>query len=70
MILEKPFLDIGRYLIDMQLGELILRFKYEKVTFNVFEVMHHYNKNPPCYSVNIVEEVYPSESSLLPIEYM
>lgn len=49
---------------------MLLRFQEEKVTFNVFETVHHHNENFQCYRVNIVEEVSPSDSPFLPIEYV
>ncbi|XP_062075198.1 uncharacterized protein LOC133779226 [Humulus lupulus] len=39
IILGRPFLAIGRTLIDVQKGELTTRFQDEKVTFNVFKAM-------------------------------
>jgi len=41
LILGRPFLAIGRALIDVQQGQLILRVQDEKVTFNVFDAMKH-----------------------------
>lgn len=46
LILGRPFLEIGRELIDVELGELILRFNKQKVVFNVFEAMRHHTENP------------------------
>ena len=43
IILGRPFLAIGRTLLDVQDGKLILKFLDEQVTFNVFEAM----KYPP-----------------------
>ena len=36
LILGRPFLAIGRTLIDVHQGKLILRFQVEQVMFNVF----------------------------------
>ncbi|KAK2410681.1 hypothetical protein QL285_046032 [Trifolium repens] len=57
LLLGRPFLATGRALIDVELGELMLRFQDEQVIFNVFECMRHQNKNPQCYRVDVVEEV-------------
>ncbi|KAK2373482.1 hypothetical protein QL285_074513 [Trifolium repens] len=57
LLLGRPFLATGRALIDVELGELMLRFQDEHVIFNVFECMRHQNKNPQCYRVDVVEEV-------------
>ena len=39
IILGWPFLNIGKALIDMHEGKLILRIHNEQVTFNVFKAM-------------------------------
>ncbi|XP_045830999.1 uncharacterized protein LOC123922316 [Trifolium pratense] len=57
LLLGRPFLATGRALIDVELGELMLRFQNEQVTFNVFESMRHHNENPQCYRVGVVEEL-------------
>ncbi|MCI75466.1 hypothetical protein A2U01_0096735, partial [Trifolium medium] len=49
LLLGRPFLATGRPLIDVELGELMLRFQDEQVVFNVFESMRHQNENPQCY---------------------
>jgi len=45
LILGRPFLAIGRALIDVQQGTLSLRIYDETVTFNVFKAMKHSNGN-------------------------
>ena len=45
LLLGRPFLATCRALIDVEMGELILRFKNEKVVFNIFEAMKHRNEN-------------------------
>jgi len=49
LLLGRPFLATGRALIDVEMGELILRFQDEQVVFNIFEAMKHRTKNPQCY---------------------
>ncbi|CAJ2668382.1 unnamed protein product [Trifolium pratense] len=72
LLLGRPFLATGRALIDVELGELMLRFQDEQVIFNVFEAMRHQNENPQCYRVdvieNIVEETSRVEKLVLPME--
>lgn len=46
--LGKPFLEIGKALLDVKLGELELRFNKDQVVFNVFEA----TKYPQCYGVS------------------
>jgi hypothetical protein len=59
-------------LIDVELGEPMLRFQNKEVIFNVFQVKRHWNKNPQCYSVDVVEDlvekVSQNESPMLSIE--
>ncbi|CAJ2636009.1 unnamed protein product [Trifolium pratense] len=57
LLLGIPFLATGRALIDVELGELMLSFQNEQVTFNVFESMSHQNENPQCCRVGVVEEL-------------
>ncbi|MCI60450.1 hypothetical protein A2U01_0081706, partial [Trifolium medium] len=39
LLLGRPFLATGRALIDVELGELMLRTDGEQILFNVFEAM-------------------------------
>ena len=41
IILGRPFLAIGRAMIDVQQGELKLRVQDDEVKFNVFEAVRH-----------------------------
>lgn len=41
LMLGRPFLATGGALIDMEMGELILRFHKEHDVFNVFQTMKH-----------------------------
>lgn len=59
LILERPFLETGRVMINVELSELILRCHDKKVIFNVFEEMHYHNKNTQCYRINVVEKRDP-----------
>ncbi|GAU41120.1 hypothetical protein TSUD_288100 [Trifolium subterraneum] len=72
LLLGRPFLATGRALIDVEMGELMLRFLNEQVIFNVFEAMRHQNENPQCYRVDviddIVQETSQNETPELPIE--
>ena len=57
LILGRPFLATGRALIDVEMGELMLRFHNEQVVFNIFEAMKHRDENPKCYRIDVVEEI-------------
>ena len=41
IILGRPFLETGRAMIDVQMGELKLRVQEDEVKFNVFEAVRH-----------------------------
>jgi len=41
LIIGRPFLATGCALIDVEMGQLMLRFHNEQVVFNIFEAMKH-----------------------------
>ena len=49
LLLGRPFLTTGRVLIDVERGELMLRFQNEQVIFNIFEAMKDRKDNPQCH---------------------
>ena len=57
IILGRPFLAIGKALIDVQKGELGLRVQEEEVTFKVFKVMKHPHGNDGCFRVDVIEAI-------------
>ena len=62
LLLGRPFLASGCALIDVEMGELMLRFQDEQVVFNTFEAMKHRNENPKCYWVDVVDETFEDDS--------
>ncbi|MCH84230.1 hypothetical protein A2U01_0005061, partial [Trifolium medium] len=46
LLLGRPFLATSRALIDVELGELMLRTDDQKIVFNVFETMKCYDGDP------------------------
>ena len=62
LILRKPFLATGFALIDVEMGELMLRFHNEQVVFNIFEAMKHRDENPKCYRIDVVDEIFEDNS--------
>lgn len=40
LIMSRPFLTIGQTLIDMVVGEQIMRVNNEKTIFNIFKTMN------------------------------
>ena len=48
IILRRPFLAMGRAMIDIQKGELRLRVQEQEVTFNVFNAIKHPHDSDFC----------------------
>ncbi|KAK2354220.1 hypothetical protein QL285_091766 [Trifolium repens] len=64
VLLGRPFLATGRALIDVAMGELMLRLEEESVSFKVFEGMEPYKREKPkCFQVEANEEVVKDSSS-------
>jgi hypothetical protein len=72
LLLGRPFLATGRALIDVEMGELMLRTHGEQVMFNVFNAMKHHDDEPQCFKVDVIEEVVKDvlveETPPLPLE--
>ena len=64
IILGRPFLAIGRAMIDVQRGELKLRVQDDEVKFNVFEAMRHLAESDTCFMIEIGEPIVSSQSGL------
>ncbi|XP_073061965.1 uncharacterized protein [Primulina eburnea] len=56
LILGRPFLATGKALIDVQKGELILRFNEESVIFNVFQSIKYPNDTSDCFRIDVTDE--------------
>jgi hypothetical protein len=63
LILGRPFLATGHSFIDVEMGQLMLRFHNEQVVFNIFEAMKHQAENPKCYRIDVIEEIVEDRSS-------
>jgi hypothetical protein len=72
LLLGRPFLATGRALIDVEMGELMLRTHGEQVMFNVFNAMKHHDDEPQCFKVDVIEKVVKDvlveETPPLPLE--
>ena len=55
-ILGRPFLAIGRAMIDVQQGNLILRINDEHVTFNVFKSMKYFSSADTCFKIDAINQ--------------
>ncbi|KAK2369518.1 hypothetical protein QL285_082647 [Trifolium repens] len=63
VLLGRPFLATGRALIDVEMGDLMLRLNDESVNFKVFEGMEPYEKKKPkCFHVEASEKVVKDSS--------
>ncbi|PNX75451.1 hypothetical protein L195_g031387, partial [Trifolium pratense] len=65
LLLGRPFLATGRALIDVELGELMLRTDGEQILFNVFEAMKQHDDNPQCFRIELVDEVIEDVHKLM-----
>ena len=64
IILGRPFLVIGRAMIDVKKGELKLRVQDDEVKFCVFNVVRHQAESDACFMIEAVEAIVPSQSGL------
>ncbi|KAL4311762.1 hypothetical protein GQ457_01G020930 [Hibiscus cannabinus] len=67
IILGRPFLAMGRTLIDVEKGQLTMRVNEQQVTVNVFKALKRSDNPEECYNVNIIDaelETYWSDHYL------
>ena len=64
IILGRPFLAIGRAMIDLRKGELKLRVRDDEVRFSVFNATRHLTESDACFMIEAVEALVPSHSGL------
>ncbi|XP_073137556.1 uncharacterized protein [Henckelia pumila] len=57
LILGRPFLAIGKALIDVQKGELHLRVGEEKISFDVFNALKFSQNNEECFQIDVVDSL-------------
>ncbi|XP_070042582.1 uncharacterized protein [Nicotiana tomentosiformis] len=65
IILGRPFLAIGKALVDVEAGELTFRVGDEKVVFHVCISMRQPNSNEVCSFVDLVTEVIVDDTSAM-----
>jgi len=70
LILGRPFLATSRALIDVEMGQLMLRFHNEQVVFNIFEAMKHRAENHKYYRIDVVEIVEDNSGEPQPTQPM
>ncbi|XP_073019377.1 uncharacterized protein [Primulina eburnea] len=68
LILGRPFLATGKALIDVQKGELVLRFYEESVIFNVFQSIKYPNDTSDCFRIDATDEFVECDLQGLIIE--
>ena len=64
IILGRPFLAIGKAMINVQKGELKLRVQDKEVKFSVFNVLRHPAKGDTCFMIEAVEAIVFGQSGL------
>lgn len=57
LLLGIPLLETSITLIDVELGELVLRIQEKSVSSKVFEAMNSHNGNPQFYCIYLVKDV-------------
>ncbi|KAL4276473.1 hypothetical protein AHAS_Ahas20G0210700 [Arachis hypogaea] len=54
IILGRPFLATGRALIDVEVGELVLRVHNEQLVFHVFKDIHSASREERCMQTELI----------------
>ncbi|XP_022855162.1 uncharacterized protein LOC111376430 [Olea europaea var. sylvestris] len=62
LTLSRPFLAIGRALINVQHGQLILRLGKEQILFNVFKAMKLPTETDSYFQINVIDKSTQSNS--------
>ncbi|CAJ2661756.1 unnamed protein product [Trifolium pratense] len=57
LLLGRPFLATSRALIDVEMGELMLRTDDQQVTFNVFDKMKCDDGDPQCFKIQVYDHI-------------
>ncbi|KAL4356934.1 hypothetical protein AHAS_Ahas09G0136300 [Arachis hypogaea] len=55
IILGRPFIATGRALIDVEVGELVLRVHDEKLVFHVFKDVHSTGEEERCMQTELID---------------
>ncbi|KAL4390117.1 hypothetical protein AHAS_Ahas03G0113000 [Arachis hypogaea] len=55
IILGRPFLATGRALIDVEVGELVLRVHDEQLVFHVFKDIHSVGEEERCMQTELID---------------
>ena len=65
IVLGRPFLAIGRAMIDVRKGELKLRVQDDEVRFSVFNALRHLAESDACFMIEAIEAIVPSQSGFI-----
>ena len=65
IILRRPFLAMGKALIDVHKGELKLRVQDDEVTFDVFNALKYPTASDCCFRVDMIEAIESSQVIIL-----
>ena len=60
IILGRPFLAVGRAMIDVQKGELKLRVQDDEFRFSVFNAVRHPTESNACFMIEAVKAIVAS----------
>ena len=64
IILGKPFLAIGRAMINVQKGEPKIKVQDDEVRFSVLNAVRHPVESDACFMIEAVESIMPTQSGL------
>ena len=56
LILDRPFMLIAKYVVDMGNSNLEMSVEDQKATFNLFEAIKHLSDNKTCFKVEAIEQ--------------
>lgn len=56
IIMRQPFFTKRRTVIDVVVGELIMRVINEQVVFNIFKAIEYIETTDDCFAINIIEQ--------------
>lgn len=54
LIMGHPYLATGQTLIDVVVGEMIVRVNNEQVAFKIFKTMKYSESTYDCFEVNMI----------------
>ncbi|XP_049354290.1 uncharacterized protein LOC125818786 [Solanum verrucosum] len=65
IIFGRPFLETGRALVDVEIGELKFRVNEDEVTFNVYKLIKHPSNIHVVSTIDVIDEAVANVSHLM-----